>query len=340
MMTNGLTLRLNSATVARNAKSPEEVAAEVHKWADENPQKADDAIQYLRRIVYETPIHAALLGQIGERFGIPKPVSAFYRTFCEEFLFLNAARSPVGSPAICLRGKLQDTNYWAGFRRKGLTPASEQSDVNPWLALGIDGATTSFNEQRVQIFEAFLIANYGAGNLKDMAAVCTDFKKQTGFSFSSFFNGLRPAELQQHPLAATRLNWAWSTITPPCLSCAAKIRNAPPEGDVVTVRDNLVAELLPIAATRMPDYGINFEVIAERNGTNPQSVMVSYLVALKQAFQAKVLSEESNKKQPSMAGLTQVYRQAKFAAEQARLALEAANSVIRAIEHIAPAAAK
>lgn len=334
------TLRSTRVITSRSGKSPEEVAAEVHKWADENPQKADDAIQYLRRIVYETPIHTALLGQIGERFGIPKPVSAFYRAFCDEFLFLSATLSPVGSPAICLRGKLRDETYWAGFRRKGLTPASEQSDVNPWLTLGIDGATMPFNEQRVQIFEAFLIANYGAGNLKDMAAVCTDFKKQTGFSFSSFFNGLRPAELQQHPLAATRLNWAWSTSTPPCLSCAAKIRNAPPEGDVVAVRDHLVAELLPMASSRMPDYNINFELIAERNGTNPQSVMVSYLAALKQAFQTKVLNEEAKNKPQNMTGLVPIYRQAKIAAEQTRLALEAANSVIKAIEQIAPAIVK
>ena len=60
-----------------------------------------------------------------------------------------------------------------------------------------------------------------------MAAVCTDFKRQTGISFSSFFGGLRPAELQEHPLAASRLNWSWSTSNPPCLSCAAKIRYAP-----------------------------------------------------------------------------------------------------------------
>ena len=322
------------------AKSSEEVTAEVHKWAAENPQKADDAIQYLRRLVHQGPIHASLLGQIGERFGIPKPVSAFFRTFCDDIIFVSSIRSPNKSPAICLRGTLNDEQYWSGFRRRGLTPVSEQSDINPWLALGIDGATTPFNEQRVLIFEAFLIANYGAGNLKDMAAVCTDFKKLTGFSFSSFFCGLRPVELQQHPLAATRLNWSWSTSTPPCLSCAAKIRNAPPEGDVVSVRDDLVAELLPIAATRMPDYGINFDVIADRFGTNPQTVMVSYLVALKQAFQAKVLREESKKMQPSMAGLAQVYRQARIAAEQARLALDAANSVIQAIEQIAPAAAR
>ena len=111
------TLRSTRVITSRSGKSPEEVAAEVHKWADENPQKADDAIQYLRRIVYETPIHTALLGQIGERFGIPKPVSAFYRAFCDEFLFLSATLSPVGSPAICLRGKLRDETYRSSDRK-------------------------------------------------------------------------------------------------------------------------------------------------------------------------------------------------------------------------------
>ena len=340
MLSNGLTLRLNSAAPLRNARSPEETEAEARKWAATHPQNADDAIEYLRRIVAQYPIHAALLGEIGEKFGIPKPISAFFRAFCEDIQFVSPTLSPNGSPAVILRGKLQDENYWAGFKRRGLTPTSERGDVNPWVVLGIDGATSQFTEQRVEIFEAFLIANYGAGNLRDMAAVCTDFKRQTGITFSAFFNGLRPGELQDHPLAARRLNWSWSTSTPPCLSCAAKIRYAPSEGDAVAVRDYLVEELLPIAATRMPDYGINFEVFAQQHGTNPQTVMVSYLAALKQAFQTKVLREEAKKKEPSVTGLAQIYRKAKFAAEQAQLALNAANTVIKAIEEIAPTIAK
>jgi len=339
MLKEGLTLRINSASTLKNIRSPEETEAEARKWAEAHPHNADDAINYLRGIVTQYPIHAALLGQVGEKFGVPKPISAFFRTFCDDIQFVGPTVSPNGSPAVLLRGKLHDAQYWTGFKRRGLTPASEHGDVNPWAALGIDGATLPFTEQRVQIFEAFLIANYGAGNLRDMAAVCTDFKRQTGVSFSSFFNGLRPAELQEHPLAARRLNWSWSTSMPPCLSCAAKIRNAPPEGDVVAVKDNLVAELLPITTYRMPDY-INFEYIGEHNGTNTQSAMVSYLAALKQAFQTKVLNDEAKNKPPVTTGLAQVYRQAKLAAEQARLALEAANSVLESIEKIDPAVAR
>lgn len=340
MIAKELTLRINSASALKNVRSPAETEADARKWAAENHQKADDAIEYLRRIVSQYPIHAALLGDVGERFGIPKPVSAFFKAFCDDIQFVPSTQSRNGSPAVILRGKLQDNQYWAGFKRRGLTPSSERGDINPWAVLGIDGATTQFNEQRVLIFEAFLIANYGAGNLRDMAAVCTDFKRQTGVSFSAFFNGLRPGELQEHPLAARRLNWSWSTSTPPCLSCAAKIRYAPPEGDVVAVKDYLVEELLPFAATRMPDYGINFEVIAQQRGTNPQTVMVSYLAALKQAFQAKILSDAPKNKASSLTGLAQIYRKARFAAEQAQLALDAANSVIKAIEQIAPAAVR
>ena len=336
-----MTTRMNGSSLQRQFKTPEETEAEARKWAELNPSNADDAIEYLRRIVAETPIHSALLGEIGELFQIPKPVSAFFRAFCDDIQFLSPTLSPNGSPAVCLRSKRHDENYWAGFKRRGLSPISEHSDINPWAMLGIDGATSPFTEARVQIFEAFLIANYGAGNLRDMAGVCTDFKRQTGITFSSFFNGLRPAELQGHPLAAQRLNWAWSTSTPPCLSCAAKIRVAPPEGDVVAVNDNLVAEILPLASGRIPDY-INYDFIAQRNGTNVQSAMVSYLAAFKQVFQARLLREQEEKSNPTMAdaNLQRVYRQAKFAAEQAKLALDAANSVIKAIEKIAPSVAK
>ena len=341
MLAKELTLRINSASALKNVRSPAENEAEARKWAEFHPQNADDAIHYLRRIVTETPIHAALLGEIGERFGIPKPVSAFFRAFCDDIMFVPATRTPNKCPAVCLRGKLHDESYWAGFKRRGLSPNSENGDINPWVVLGIDGATSPFNEQRVLIFEAFLIANYGAGNLRDMAAVCTDFKKQTGISFSSFFGGLRPAELQEHPLAANRLNWSWSTSNPPCLSCAAKVRYAPPEGDVIAVKDNLVAELLPLVTCRMPDY-IGFDYIGEHNGTNEQSAMVSYLAALKQAFQAKLLQDKEIQSPSALDGtrLADIYRKAKFAAEQARNALNAATSVIKAIEEIAPAIAK
>lgn len=341
MLSDGVTIRLNCAAPMRNTRSPEEIEADARKWAAENPQKADDAIEYLRRIVSQYPIHAALLGDLGERFGIPKPVSAFFKAFCDDIQFVPSTQSRNGSPAVILRGKLQDNQYWAGFKRRGLTPSSERGDINPWVVLGIDGATSPFNEQRVHIFEAFLIANYGAGNLRDMAAVCTDFKRQTGVSFSAFFNGLRPGELQEHPLAARRLNWSWSTSNPPCLSCAAKVRYAPPEGDVVAVKDNLVAELLPLVTCRMPDY-IGFDYIGEHNGTNEQSAMVSYLAALKQAFQAKLLQDKEIQSPSALDGtrLADIYRKAKFAAEQARNALNAATSVIKAIEEIAPAIAK
>lgn len=341
MLTNGLTLRQNSAAPLRNARSPEEIEAEARKWAAEHPQNAEDAIAYLRCIVSQYPIHAALLGEVGERFGIPKPVSAFFRAFCDDIQFISNAQSRNGSPAVILRGKLLDDQYWAGFKRRGLSPTSEHGDINPWVILGIDGATSPFNEQRVFIFEAFLIANYGAGNLRDMAAVCTDFKRQTGISFSSFFGGLRPAELQEHPLAANRLNWSWSTSNPPCLSCAAKIRYAPPAGDVVAVKDNLVAELTPLVPYRMPDY-INFDYIGKHNGTNPQSAMVSYLAALKQTLQARLLQDKEIQSPSALCGtrLADIYRKAKLAAEQARNALDAATSVIRALEEIAPTIAK
>ena len=339
-MTN-MTSRMNGAAPMRTFRSIDDTTAEARKWAEFHPQNADDAIHFLRRIVTETPIHAALLGEIGERFGIPKPVSAFFRAFCDDIMFVSPTHTPNKCPAVCLRGKLHDEAYWAGFKRRGLSPTSEHGDINPWVILGIDGATSPFNEQRVFIFEAFLIANYGAGNLRDMAAVCTDFKRQTGISFSSFFGGLRPAELQEHPLAASRLNWSWSTSNPPCLSCAAKIRYAPPAGDVVAVKDNLVAELMPLVPCRMPDY-MNFDYIGEHNGTNPQSAMVSYLAALKQALQAKILQDKEIQSPSALDGtrLADIYRKAKLAAEQARNALDAATSVIRALEELAPTIAK
>ena len=276
---------------AKPVRTPAEAEAVAREWVIKNPVVAQEAHDDLFRILSEAPIHAALLGEFGTKYNIPKPVSAFVRLYRNDFHFIPAMKSRTGSPAICLVGKEYDYVYWTMFRRKGLEASAEQSLFNPWAVLGIKNATAPFGENRVRIFEAFMWAHYGTSTLKDMATVCADFKRESGVSFSSFFNGLRPAEFLETPLASARFMWSWSTDTPPCLSCAVKSRYVLENKTASVVPNALhVAALTREAAKRLPE-DIDFSSIATEFNITETAALATYIPALKSAVHFALLDK-------------------------------------------------
>ena len=324
----------------RVMRSPEEIERDMLTWVHENPEAAASALADLRRIVNEAPIHAALLGELAARYKIPRPVSAFVRLHKDEFRFLSPVVSRTGSPAICLVGKEQDDAYWAKFRRKGLEAAAEQVVFSPWTVLGIKNATAPFGETRLRIFEAFMWAHYGTSTLKDMAAVCADFKRESGVSFASFFNGLRPAEVQETPLASARFTWSWSTDTPPCLSCAIKSRYVSDDKASGTPNALLVAALTKEAAKKLPE-DIDFSRIATEFGVSETVALSAYIPALRTAVRFALLNNSANNiseqltSTPKTKGgesLAQLYRLAQTVAS-------AAEAMLAEIKRIDPSIA-
>ena len=263
-----------------------EKEANARCWTEQYPQKASDLVAELLHYVSAAPIHSALLGPIAERYGAPKPISAIIRLY-PQFRILTGAASPVNSPALCLSEKIADPDYWARFRRKSAEGFSSSVDMNPWVELGVPDVGRGFGEVRVQIFASFLTAKYGVAVMKDLAAVCSAFKRASGFSFQAFFGGMRPADFQRDLLAGRYFTWSWTNDTPPCLYCS--VRRAPfgmECNSAPGVDPELVRNLLPLVG-KYPPENIDFEGFSIRHQTSLVSVHVSYLAALRQALLQK-----------------------------------------------------
>lgn len=301
-------------------------------WCAKNPIKAKQFAAELERYVTVAPIHAALLGPIAERYNVQKPVSQVIRLY-PQFRLFSSSDSPVKSPALCLASKSEDPVYWVKFRRKSPDGITGAADFDPWSTLGIPNSDRPFGEVRVDIFESFMFASYGAGTMKDLAAVCSAFKRCSGVSFQSFFSSLRPAEVQRHPLASSRFTWSWTNDEPPCLYCAA--RKPPyPLGDDIDADPSIVGELMPLASTRLPEY-IDFKGIAERRSAPLAVVHLSYLVALRQALRMKIDAKMEAQAFP------RIDRElARDLYAEARKGLEIYTSVLKKIERLFPELAK
>lgn len=304
-----------AALLKPQVKTPEEKTAAALKWESENPEKARAVIEELRRYVSEAPIHSSLLGPVAERYGIPKPISAFIRLH-DNFRILAASASPVNSPALCLASKTNDSEYWAKFRRKALDGNTPVINFNPWIVLGHKDPNKPFGPDRIAIFEAFFCSAYGVGRMKDMAAVCAAFKRASGVSFQGFFGGLRPAEFAKLSVAKNHFTWSWSSDEPPCLYCAVK-KSSYPAFDGVTVDPKLVSSLIPVVAKNLPEE-IDFSALALRHKMTDMGVMVCYLAALREAL--KMATSNSTTAKPTSAidreQLKQIYLEAKSAAAE------------------------
>ena len=294
-MHNSLQDDVFAPVVHRMSTSPvEDKTAIAISWQRENPAKAQNLVEELTRYVSEAPIHAALLGPICERYGVPKPISAFIRLY-PQFRILGASSHFTKSPALCLASKMNDPEYWSRLRRKSPDALSPTADFNPWASFGVQDPNRPFGAVRIDIFAAFLYANYGT-QLKDLAAVCSAFKRLSGVSFQGFFNGLRPAEFQRHQLAAARFTWSWTTDNPPCLYCSTR---RPPYvwSESIAPDPALVSKLLPLVSRYMPE-DIDFISFAQVNHANLGGVYLSYLAALRQALRITSDARASEKPLP------------------------------------------
>lgn len=267
-------------------------------WVAQSPN-ANEVRNEILRIVSQAPIHTACLGELGERFGIPKPVSSVVRELCgNDVSFYSAKNSPTGCPALALTERASEDRYWLKFRRKGLDETSEVVDESPWDTLGIVVKTqfktdekpfNRFFMNRARIFAAFVEMKYGQGVIKGMAAICLEFKKASGVSFSAFFDGVRPSEFMNSEEARMLFNWSWTTATPPCLNCEVKRHFSPPPREVKFIPPpEVVDALLPFAQKTHPEGADFFRLAGSFPGLTEEEVMVCYLHALKKALQLKV----------------------------------------------------
>ena len=299
-------------------------------WVANSPN-ASAARAEILRIVSEAPIHTACLGEFGERYQIPKPVSSVVRELCgNEVSFYTARTSPTGSPALALTERAPDERYWLRFRRKGLDVASEVDGVSPWSILGIDTKPKNGNlpygeplATRLRIFAAFMANKYGFGTIKGMAAVCLEFKKVSGVSFSDFFDGLRPAEFMNSECGRRMFNWSWTTATPPCLNCEVRrFYNYDDKDDPPPLPD-LVGAIVPIAMKSLPE-DIDFMTLASRFNCGRDDVMFAYLHALKKALRMRT---ERNDEKKSLVSSDEAARQLLEVSRQLAAAAEKIASI-------------
>ena len=108
------------------------------EWMAEHPQDSERAREWLAGLVRERPIHVSLLGELTRRFGVPKPATAWVSRF-PEFAVLAVANSPIRQPAVALRERLEDPQYWGQFATKLPPEACQGPEEAP--AAGAEGAT-------------------------------------------------------------------------------------------------------------------------------------------------------------------------------------------------------
>ena len=295
-------------------------------WAETSPH-ASAAREEILRVLSESPIHTACLGEFGERYEIPKPVSSVVRELCGNLVsFYTAKTSPTGSPALALTERASDERYWLRFRRKGLDAANEVDGVSPWSILDIETRSRSnlpgdrSLSIRARIFAAFMVKKYGFGTIKGMSAVCLEFKKVSGVSFSDFFDGLRPAEFMHSEGGRRLFNWSWTTATPPCLNCEVRrFQTFCDDAEDLPPLSDMVGAIVPMAMKNMPE-DIDFRSLAERFHCTKEDVMFAYLHALKKALRMK--TERNDEKKSSVSSddaarqLLDVSRQLAAAAEK------------------------
>lgn len=271
-------------------------------WAETSPH-ASAARAEILRVLSEAPIHTACLGEFGARYEIPKPVSSVVRELCGNLVsFYNAKTSPTGSPALALTERAADERYWLRFRRKGLDVANEVDGISPWTILGIDVKPRKDNlpydrslSIRARIFAAFMVNKYGFGTIKGMSAVCLEFKKVSGVSFSDFFDGLRPAEFMNSENGRRMFNWSWTTATPPCLNCEVKrFYTSYEDAEDLPPLSDMVGAIVPMAMKNLPE-DIDFRSLAERFDCNLDDVMFAYLHALKKALRMRTERDDEKK---------------------------------------------
>lgn len=105
----------------------EATLAEIKAWIEKNPQASEAAYAWLRDLVREGPIHVTVLGELVQRFGVPRPASRWVSCFAE-FAVLGMTVSPIRQPTVVLRERIDSADYWSRYITK-LPPEKVETPV-------------------------------------------------------------------------------------------------------------------------------------------------------------------------------------------------------------------
>lgn len=260
--------------------TPDQQKEKALDWVKGNAEASNAAREQLNSILKAGPIHSSLLSDLKDKYGIPKPVSAWVKLWDEFVCYSGKKDSPVGQPAIALSDKKDDEGYWSNFKRTLI--ADEDNAVSPWMKLGVPSAGSVCGQVRYEIFCAFL-RHHEKNDEKWllMSEVCYEFIRFSGMRFQDFFQNRKPSDIAKSQDGFKFFEWHFSDQCPPILSVRRKAKNdeAPLQelsGEDLTLIKVLVKEKSPEA--------IDFARMANKLHVGKDTVYVGYLKALKEAL--------------------------------------------------------
>lgn len=260
--------------------TPDQQKEKALDWVKSNAEASNAAREQLNSILRAGPIHSSLLSDLKDKYGIPKPVSAWVKLWDEFVCYSGKKDSPVGQPAVAIADRKDDEAYWSSFRRTLVV--DEDDAVSPWMRLGIPSAGSVCGQVRYEIFRAFLLhLEKDDEKWLLMSEVCFEFIRFSGMRFQDFFQNRKPSEIAKSQDGLKFFEWHFSDQCPPILSVRRKARTveAPLQelhGGDLTLIKMLVKEKTPEA--------IDFAQMAMKLHVGKDSVYVGYLKALKEAL--------------------------------------------------------
>lgn len=267
--------------------TPDQQKEKALEWVKCNAKASDDARKQLNGILEAGPIHSSLLSDLRDKYGIPKPVSAWVKLWDEFTCYSGKKDSPVGQPAIALSVRRDDQSYWKNFRRT-LAPGDDDS---PWMKIGIPVAASVCGSVRMEIFCAFL------RHLQEdpdkwllMSDVCLEFIRISGMRFQDFFQGRKPGDVAKSPEGMKLCEWSFSDQRPPILR--VRRRNALLRAPIQDLTTEELYFLRSEAVEKGPEQ-IYFKQIAHYLHLDVDSLYLGYLRVLNSVLTNRPLATDS-----------------------------------------------
>lgn len=86
------------------------------KWSEEEPEKSQQAFDWLKRELEDGPIYGPLTNVLCERFEVPVPVSHWIRQFPDFTCYSGKGDNPSDLPAVALSARAGDVAYWGRIK--------------------------------------------------------------------------------------------------------------------------------------------------------------------------------------------------------------------------------
>ena len=261
------------------------------EWRDSHRETSMAAVEFLCNALACGPVHASCLGVLHEKYGIPKPVSAWVRLFPNVFKYYAAKANSylVDTPACALVQRMNDKGYWDCFRTTlngGTSGTASDIAMSAWDVLGIPEAKKNWSRIRVDIFRAFLLSS-GFIQLTSAHNVSQEFLHKTNMKIVDFFSGRRMKDVSLSPEGQELCEWKVAAV-PPFLS----VRPIGVGVKFFELSDSLRDELRQKVCVLVPEQ-IDFSGIAHRGNITVESVYVAYLNEISQALLSHTLRLES-----------------------------------------------